>query len=162
MHNTARFFLCLWVTSLTGCAFRNQEKNILPSLNLVLRDSSTVFNTSRIPDGKPIVIVYFGPECKNCQAQTAAITQYADNFTGVQLYLITANPFQKILNSCKNIKVYNDEYLEYFNVMKPKAYPFITVYDRNRKLKAVYEGPIGEKTMMAMIQQFPQTYQHSP
>jgi hypothetical protein len=147
MYNIARFFLCLWVTTLTGCAFRSREKDVLPSLNLVLSDSSTVFNTSRIPDGKPIVMVYFGPECKNYQAQTAVITQYADNRARIQLYLITANPFQKILTPCKSIKVYNDQYFEYFNTMKPKSYPFITVYDRNKKLMAVYEGAINEKTM---------------
>ena len=135
---------------------------MLPSLNLVLTESSTVFNTSRISKGKPIVMVYFGPDSKNCQEQTADIIKNIDSFKEIQFYIITTNPFERLQKfkkreevNYKNLKLCNDNYFEYYNAMRPNTAPYIMIYDEHKKLKTTYEGAINENTIPNILHGLP-------
>ena len=79
---------------LCGCSGQVPKKTglegkLLPSFNLLLLDSSTNFNTSSIPSGKLIILLYFSPECPFCCAEIDEITDHIQSFKDVRFYIIS-------------------------------------------------------------------------
>ena len=59
----------------------------------VLKTDSTFANESVIPKDKPVVIIYFSPECGHCQ-----ITADDPNYTIPSYYRVKLTPFMAIYN----------------------------------------------------------------
>ena len=55
------FFLS--ITLLLGFKAVSQQ---LPSFKMTLSDNQ-IFNSSELPKGKPLVLIYFDPDCDHCQ-----------------------------------------------------------------------------------------------
>jgi thiol-disulfide isomerase/thioredoxin len=140
---------------LGGCFGKEPEKTglegqPLPSFNLLLSDSATWLNTSRIPPGKPIALFYFSPICPHCRTQTKEIIEDMDRLKDIQFYFITSFPF-------KAMKKYYKEYnLEKFNnitmgrdtahfvgdYFETSGVPYMAIYGKNKKLNKAFLGKI--------------------
>ena len=56
-------------------------------------DSSTIFNTYNIPDGKATLLMFFGPDCDHCKHFTEQMLKGMDSSKDVQIYMFSfANP----------------------------------------------------------------------
>lgn len=155
---------------LTVVVGRSQNKNaqppylsdsILPSFNLLLIDSTTLFNTKHIHAGKPTVLMYFSPECEHCQAQTEAILKNMDSLKNVQFYLFTTLPFNKLkdffyffkLYDYKNITVGRDYEFYFSRHFESQYVPFVAVYDKQKKLIKAYDGGVKVATLIEVVRQ---------
>lgn len=132
--------------SLSGCTSRAPES--LPSCKLLMLDSVTVFNTASIPEGNPIVLIYFRPYCKHCRQETEDILNNYKFFKDVQLVFVSADELDKVrlfasyynLQHYKNIKVALDSDFNFYHSFKPKEIPYQVVYNSSRKLVRAYNG----------------------
>ena len=121
----------------------------VPAFNIMQLDSN-IFNTFNIPNGQPIALVFFDPDCKHCKATIKSFTEHMDSMANIQFYLFSArhdldaikgfyNKFH--LEKYPNIKVVGmDTEFFFFSYYKVKFVPDIALYDREKKLIKLFEG----------------------
>lgn len=122
----------------------------LPAFNILLRDSSTVYNTFNIPPGKPTGLILFSPECNHCHDVTKAMLENMDMVKDVQFVMVSTSPNMEAmrkfidefnLGQYKNILAvgwdYDFFFLEYFVAMR---IPDIVLYDADKKLIKMIEN----------------------
>jgi thioredoxin-related protein len=122
----------------------------LPAFNVLELDSSTIFNTYNIPQGKPIAIVFFDPNCKHCRASTGRLVRGMDSVKNVQFYFVTpihdlsvSRNFNREfhLGDYKNIKIIGRDY-EFFFMTNygVRSLPDVAIYDAHKKFVKLIEG----------------------
>jgi len=126
------------------------EGKKLPSFNLLLMDSATKLNTDAIPAGKPIVLLYFSPECPFCQAETEEIVSRIQSLSDIRFYFFTPYPFGQLRNyyshyeleKYPNITVGRDYTASFGRYFKTQAVPYMAIYNKDKRLKQVYIGKL--------------------
>ncbi len=114
-----------------------------PAFNMMLPDSSTIFNTYNIPSGRPAMLVCFSPDCSHCQAFFKKFLPAMDSFKNMDIYLVTpSNQFTAIrkfiedyhINDYKNIKRVGRDYEFFcFTFYNVRSVPDIAIYDKKKK-----------------------------
>ena len=133
----------------------------LPAFNILLEDSSTLYNTYDIPDDKPTVLVLFSPDCEHCQKFTAELLNKMDSLKGVNFVFFTPMPLSELhkftgrleLSKYKNILAVGKDYL-YFSLSfyDVKYVPVIAVYNRKKRFVKRYEGSVKVHDIIALTQ----------
>lgn len=114
----------------------------LPTFEILLEDSSTIFSTYNIPEGRPIIIMYFSPDCDHCETVTKEILAHKEDFKKTRIYMSSPMYLSEInkfaermeLDKQKNIIIGKD--FKYF-VLKfydLQSFPFMAVYNGDKKL----------------------------
>lgn len=121
-----------------------------PSFNLFLADSATYFNTNSFPDGKPVVLFFFGPYCPYSRAQMQEIVEHMDLLKDIQFCVLTTSSFDEMkgfynhyqLSRYQNIKTgvdYTSFFSPYYEV---PGVPYTVVYGKDKKIKDVFVGKV--------------------
>jgi thioredoxin-related protein len=124
----------------------------LPAFNILLPDSSTIFNTYNIPKGRPVVLMLFDPDCSHCKKLTQAITTGIDSLKGMRFYLVTANhSMQAIkkysedfqLSKYGNIEAIGRDYEFFFtSFYGVRSVPAIAIYDSKKKIVKLIDAHV--------------------
>lgn len=143
------------IATLVGCFGAEPQKTglegkPLPSVNLLLPDSSTWSNINNTPNGKPVALFYFSPNCPYCKAQTREIIEDYDKLKGIQFYFITGYPIPDIkkyskefeLDKYPNIVVGRDTASTIGDYFEIPGVPYIAIYNKDKKLNKTYVGKI--------------------
>jgi thiol-disulfide isomerase/thioredoxin len=127
-----------------------QKYPTLPAFNIRLMDSATIFNTYNIPEGKPIAIMLFSPDCGHCKRTIKALIKGMDSIKDIQFYLVTGFHDMSAIRQFyeehhlaryDNIKVVGRDYEFFFvDFYKTKFVPDIALYDAHKKLVKLIEG----------------------
>lgn len=120
----------------------------LPAFNILLTDSTTVFNTFNVKEGKPTMLYYFSPDCDHCKQVAENMIKRIKELKDVQIYMFTmlslksAREFaEKLeLGKYKNITVGKDNDWFFSKYYGSKYIPFIVIYDKDKKLVRSFEG----------------------
>lgn len=148
-------FLFSWIIG--SC--RNGERADLPDFNLLLIDSSTILKTSDIPMGKPIVFLFFSPDCEHCQAETTDLLAHIDSLKDVRLFFVTIDRFERLrvfqkyyhLDNYPNITLTRDYQFflpKYFEIAYP---PYNILYNKNKTLKIAFEGKLSASALIKAL-----------
>ena len=147
-------FLCLGKSILFAQAAKGakenrtpyEEKPLLPSFNIRLLDSTTIFNTGKIVKGKPTVFILFSPDCDHCAQLAKEVKDSADALLSTNLYMISPPmPLFEIkkfafINGIahkSNIVVGQDINFFFGSFFHAETVPFVVLYDKNKKLVTV-------------------------
>lgn len=122
----------------------------LPSFDMLLLDSTTLYHAQDIPSGKPIVMVYFRPDCPHCQLETKSLVSRIGDLQNFRIYFLTGADFDDAksyahyfhLDQYPNIIVGKDHEHSFTRVFQPSSIPFMVIYDSNKKLLKVYHGEV--------------------
>jgi hypothetical protein len=157
-----------FILSLTGCQAKcpkgsSLDISAIPAFDLLLADSVTVFSTSRIPAGSPVILMYFSPDCEHCQRQTDALVKHIESLRDVRIYLITPLPFGEMktftldyhLSRYTNITVGQDYRYAFYKYYKAEAFPCTAIYDDRKQLIKLYRQELGIDRILETIH--PQT-----
>jgi len=118
----------------------------LPPFKMYRSDKS-VFNAAELPKTKPVILIYFDPDCEHCQKLMKELFQKIDAFKSAEIIMVTFKPveevssFEKQNNTQKhsNIVVGTEGtgfYLRnYYGLV---TMPFTALYDKNGNLKYSY------------------------
>lgn len=114
-----------------------------------------VFTAANLQKGKPVVLIYFAPDCEHCQVLMNAFFKKADAFKKTQVVLVTFKPmadvagFEKAYHTAKypNIKVGTEGmsfYLRYY--YKLEKTPFTALFNKKGNLVYSYrdETPVDD------------------
>jgi len=126
------------------------EGTKLPSFDLLLMDSLTKFNSNKLSDEKPVVLLFLSPTCPTCRAQTAAIISNMPAMKDIQFCIMTYVPLTEFkgfykefqLGKYSNVVVgidYANFFIDYF---KAELVPCIVIYNSKKRLKKFVVGSV--------------------
>jgi len=145
---TARLFLTRGLICFLTIVFFSATtfSQNLPPFKMYRSDKS-IFNAAELPKTKPVVLIYFDPDCEHCQKLMKELFQKIDAFKSAEIIMVTFKPveeissFEKQNNTQKhsNIVVGTEGtgfYLRnYYGLV---TMPFTALYDKNGNLKYSY------------------------
>lgn len=141
----ANFLLVTCMVIATGRLVAQQGDRI-PPFAMTLADGR-YFTAAQLPKGRPLVLIYFAPDCDHCHTLMNAFFQKADRFRNAEVVLVTYKPigevaaFVRAFEATKygNIKVGTEGNTNYLRLFyKLQQTPFTAVYDKNGKLVKTY------------------------
>ena len=122
----------------------------LPAFNIRMMDSVTIFNTYNIPEGSPIAIFFFSPDCRHCQRTTRRLIDSMNMLKDIRFYMVTPvhsmtelHKFYEEYNlgNYENIKLVGRDYEFFFgSFYNTKMVPDLVLYDAHKKLIKLFEG----------------------
>ena len=150
--------------SILACRHRavNPYDPNLPGISMLLMDSVTRIHTADIPEGEPIVFIYFQPDCIHCQEETTAILQDIASLKAVRIYMLTPS-FRPVLRhfyeyyklaGYTNIKVGVDEGMRFYTYFNARKIPFLAVYNKDRQLIKAHAGTFSVDNLLKFIGEF--------
>lgn len=113
----------------------------------MMQSNNKVFRAEDLPIGKPILIVYFSPDCEDCHAFLEAMLDRMNDFKNVSIAMVTYMTGDIVskyivkngLNMYSNIYVGtegNTLFLKnYYNII---TFPYVVLYDKNGNFIAKY------------------------
>ncbi|WP_307379958.1 TlpA family protein disulfide reductase [Chitinophaga terrae (ex Kim and Jung 2007)] len=131
----------------------------IPAFDVLLLDSTTLLNTRDIPTGRPVLFMYFQPDCKHCQEETIKLVKNMDAFKDVQIYYISPSPISEVklfydlcgLKKFSNVTFAVDYKLYFYEQYKPTTTPYQAVYDRSKKLVDYFDGGTKLTRLMKLV-----------
>lgn len=144
MKNLLLFFSLILIAGCTN-AQNKQDITKIPPFK-ILRSDSTYFTSANLKKDKPVMIIYFSPDCSHCQHLVYEMKPKMKQFGDIQIVMVTFTDFTML----KMIKNFNRDFdlAKYPNItvgteghtyIVQKYYqvtttPYIAVYDHNGKL----------------------------
>ena len=113
----------------------------IPPFKMQLTNGKT-FDTKDLPKGKPVVIIYFAPDCEHCQTLMNAVFKQINNFKKVEMVMVTFKPPNEVADFEKNYKTkqYSNIlvgtevpvffFRKYYNLLNT---PFTVLFDKQGK-----------------------------
>ncbi|MBK7097709.1 MAG: redoxin domain-containing protein [Sphingobacteriales bacterium] len=149
-----RFFLLLASVLFTQVIFAQNEvpqylqTKTLPPVRLILPDSSGWEIKAKRDKKKPMMIIFFSPECDHCQHETEEFVKNIDKLKHIQIVMATTYPLKDMRGFIKNYNlgihpniVVGRDYAYilpvYFNI---KNLPYHAFYNKAGKLIGGFEG----------------------
>ncbi len=148
------FLLFSFIIVVAACKAQAPINPAIPHYR-ILKADSTYASWTELKTDKPVLIIYFSPDCPHCQHLMTEMKEHMDPFKNMQIVMITFTrteyPYLKLLKEFsrnyelpkyKNITM-GTEYPTY-NIQKyyqVTTTPFIAVYDRSGKMVKSFDKP---------------------
>jgi thiol-disulfide isomerase/thioredoxin len=135
------------------------EGKTLPNLQLLLMDSITKYDLSKNDFKQPIILFFFNPYCPYCKAETSEIVDYSKSNNKIKFIFLSNFPYASIkefydqyhLSSYPNIVFGQDYFNCYGTHYRIPGFPYLAVFDQNKKLKKVWLGQTSLQTLQYMV-----------
>lgn len=136
-----------------------KKSNAIPTFS-ILQTDSTWFNNLMLPNDKPVVFVYFSPECGHCALTAHDYVKDMNKMKDIFFVWVSYLSLDEIrtfaqdyrLLKFKNVRVGRDPKYYIPSFFKVKHTPFIAVYDKNKKFLAAYDGGTDTKTIINLLE----------
>ena len=156
-HTMKKIFLLFSLVILAAFAHA-QDKDMLklaiPHYR-ILRVDSTYITQDALNKNKPVMFIYFGPDCPHCQHLMSEMEKNMEPFKDIQIVMITFTrteyPYLNMIRNFsrdyalpkyKNITMGTespgDEVLKYYHV---STTPFIAIYNNKGKMIKYFDKP---------------------
>ena len=129
----------------------------IPAFKIFIAPDSVAFSNEELIKNKPVVLMFFNPDCEHCQRETKELIAYKEELKDIQFVMVSALPFKLIkefytdynIAAMPNIKMGQDPTFSLGTKYRPTRYPAIFVYDTNGKLAKVFAGNAGVPAIIA-------------
>jgi thiol-disulfide isomerase/thioredoxin len=135
------------------------QSNKVPPFRMI-QANGKVFQAESLPMGKPIVIIYFSPECEDCQQLTKEVLNRLKEFNNASIAMITNQSIDKMkkfvaanhLEKYSNIFIgtEDDSYFvgKYYRIGK---LPFMVLYNKSGDLIKIYDKEISIEDLLTHL-----------
>lgn len=145
MKNKLKFLILIcFLFFISAATFAQTGK--VPPFRMVQADGE-IFRAENLPFGMPIIIIYFSPDCDDCQLFVSDLLARINDFRKVSIAMITYLPVKRVwdfvvknkLTSFSNIYVGTESsYMIVKNYYNIEQFPFVTLYNKNGDLIKKY------------------------
>ena len=120
-------------------------------------------NLHSFDETKPLIIVYFHPECEHCHYEAEEIGNNATAFKNCQLIMVTADDsIKRVEKFCTthnlwgvdNIEILFDRENLFKKTFGKAIIPSVYIYDKTQKLKKQFLGETKPKAIIEEIQDY--------
>ena len=131
----------------------------MPPLKMQL-PGNKVFDISEVPKGRPIILIYFDPDCDHCQKLMNEMFKKINQFKKAQLVFATFKPVneldsvQKKYNVSKypNVKMGTENVTYYLRLYYDvTTLPFTALYDKKGNLNYSYRKETSVDDLIARL-----------
>jgi thioredoxin-related protein len=147
-----KILLLLSLIVVAGCTQAQNKPDIshIPPFK-ILRTDSTYFTPANLKKDKPVMIVYFSPDCSHCQHMMYEMKPKMKQFGDTQIVMVTFTEFTML----KMIQNFSRDFdlAKYPNIIvgteghsyvvqryyQVRTTPYIAIYDRKGKLVKAFE-----------------------
>jgi thiol-disulfide isomerase/thioredoxin len=133
---------------------KNAVAQTIPPFRMQLTNGKN-FTAQNVSKTKPVIIIYFAPDCEHCRALIKAVLKKNSDFKKAQIILVSFEPLSMIISFEKefNLKKYPNflcgtetptfYFKSLFNLVHT---PFTALYDKRGKLVISYkeETPVDD------------------
>lgn len=147
-----KILLFLSLIIVAGCTQAQNKPDIshIPPFK-ILKPDSTYFTPANLKKNKPVMIIYFSPDCSHCQHMMYEMEPKMKEFGDTQIVMVTFTEFT-MLKMIKNF-VRDFDLAKYHNIIvgteghsyvvqryyQVRTTPYIAIYDRKGKLVKAFE-----------------------
>lgn len=125
----------------------------------IRQPDSTWFNNTNLNLKKPVLILYFSPDCGHCQLETEEIISKIKDLSNLQIIMVTSRPFEDMARFAEyykikrfpTIKIGNDPSRKISRFYDVKFTPFSALYDKKGKLIKAYEQEINMEELIGFV-----------
>jgi hypothetical protein len=154
-----RFFLSVMILLIPSVAY--SQSNKVPPFRMISTDGK-VFRAEDLPLGKPIVIIYFSPDCEECQQFIKELLVRIKELNGASIAMITYLSMDKVKQFVSENKL--DKYSNIFTGTEEGSYfvskyykigklPFIALYNKNGDLIKIYDKEISIEDLLIRLRE---------
>ncbi len=138
----------------TGVTLQNIQS--LPAFEMMAAPDSTIYSSEQLKKNKPVIMMFFNPDCDHCQRETKELLAYKEELKDIQIVMVSSLSFTSIKDFYKEYNIASmpgvsmGQDINYALRLKfrPTNFPGIYVYDANRKLVKVYAGNVAVPTIL--------------
>jgi thiol-disulfide isomerase/thioredoxin len=135
-----------------------KDSSHLPAFT-VLKTDSLYTNDRVIPKDKPVIIVYFSPECGHCQLSAQEFSEKMKDMRGFYFVWVSYYPLPEIkefskkfsLQQFTNIIIGRDPNYIIPSYFRVKFTPFMAVYNKDHHLLKTYEQGTDADTIIKLL-----------
>ncbi len=153
---TRRFFIGLVPLFLCMSLIFSESavSQTLPGFKMKMTNGKT-FSAADVSHKKPLIIIYFAPDCEHCQVLMKQLFQKINTFKNTEIIMVTFESLNDVAgfekqyqtDKYKNIKVGVEVPVFFFkNYYHLEHTPFTALFDKNGKLMVSYKDytPVDE------------------
>lgn len=135
-----------------------QKSPIIPIFSLLQPDSTWYFNAN-LDTRKPLLLLYFSPDCGHCQLETEDIIANLSKLKNLQILMVTSRPYADMkafatkykLDKFPSIKIGTDPAYKITRFYKVESTPFSALYNKKGKLVKVYRKGIDMEELIGLV-----------
>lgn len=126
----------------------------------VVQSNGKVFRAQDLPMGKPIILIYFSPECDHCDVMTNEMMKHPEKYKKASVAMVTYLPVDQVgkfvqkhgLAKLSNFYV-GTEGTSFFlrNYYKLNKMPFLALYTKNGDLVKSYTDESGMPQLVKQL-----------
>ncbi len=125
----------------------------------VLQTDSSYTNNKKIPADKPVVIIYFSPECGHCQITADEFSKKMADMKDIFFVWVSYYPLPEIkefakkfnLQQFNNIIIGRDENYTIPSYYRVKFTPFMAVYNKEHHLIQTYQQGTDADKLISLL-----------
>jgi hypothetical protein len=153
------FLICIALSGLQAQNGPSTVKMGLPGFKIRKADGKYI-TTANLRKDIPVMIVYFDPDCDHCTQFISALLKQTDQFSKVQVLLVTYVSLQQVKTYVKSSGL--DKYPQilvgtegtdftvryHYNVIQ---FPYLALHDKTGKLFATFESEVPTPAELAKM-----------
>ena len=162
MKKLLLFFSLIIMVGCTQAQIVKQDITKIPPFK-ILRPDSTYFTPANLKKDKPVMIIYFSPDCSHCQHLVYEMKPEMKQLGDIQIVMVTFTDFTMLkmiknftrdfdLAKYPNITVGTEGHTyvvqQYYQV---RTTPYIAVYDHKGKLVKAYDKVPSMNELIATV-----------
>jgi thiol-disulfide isomerase/thioredoxin len=155
-----RWILILFYVTVASCSFGQKQSIKLPPFQ-ILQENRKIFKAEYLPMGKPIMVIYFSPDCDHCKSFIKELLKQSAKFKKASVALITYEDIDKVKTFYKKFAFYKypniyigTEGTSFFvrDYYKIVSMPFVALHNKNGDLIQSFQRNIPINTLMTTLQ----------
>jgi len=131
----------------------------IPAFSVVKVPDSIVFTNDQLQKNKPVVLMFFNPDCDHCQKEVKELLAHKNELKELQIVMLSALPYQLIkafyneykIASMPNITMGQDENFVLGSIYQPARYPSLYIYEAAGTLAKVFAGNAGVAALLDAV-----------
>src|SRR5215475_7664354 len=96
--------LCFSVTCLLSLVTFSQAS--LPPFKMY-RSNNSIFSATELPKNKPVIVIYFDPDCDHCQKLMKDVFKKINNLKKAEIVMVTFKPVEEVAAFEKKYKTHD-------------------------------------------------------
>lgn len=134
-----------------GPTAANYDKiKTIPAFRLFAVPDSIAFTNEQLKKDKPVMLMFFSPDCDHCQKETKELLAYKEELKGIQIVMASIANYAQIktfyedygLKSMPNITMGQDPNYALGGKFNLRTYPSMFIYDAKGNLAKAFTGNI--------------------
>lgn len=131
----------------------------IPAFTVYTVPDSIAFTNKDLLKNKPLIIMFFSPDCEHCQKETKELLAYKEELKNIQILMVSPSSYSMIkqfyqeyaLSTMQNIKLGNDLNYALGSIYQLRTFPSMFIYDQSGKLAKAFVGNIGVPAILNAV-----------